>query len=71
MMTKQIYIETARNIRASGVKGKALDIMISNFADTFAQDNSRFDRARFEAACREGLVQARKGTVARVARKVF
>ena len=63
MMTKQHYIETAKALYES----KASDETINNMAQMFARDNPRFDLARFRAACKEGMIQARSGTKPRKA----
>lgn len=77
--TKQHYIEVARTIKQSTqatldddaptllALGCARDRLIASFSHMFRSDNPSFSSERFEDACREGLIQARKGTKARKA----
>lgn len=53
MMTRKDYVETARILKLSKEDistGGYLDL-VYNFADWFAEDNSRFDEKKFAQAC--------------------
>lgn len=56
-MTRKDYcaladaIETAWSMDDCGSIGEAFNAIVSRIADALEQDNPRFDRARFGAAC--------------------
>jgi hypothetical protein len=51
-MTKKDYEAIAECIRESGIDEKVIEDLENALAGYFKQDNPRFDRARFLAACR-------------------
>ena len=72
--TKRHYIDTARIIREAtfvnggkreATRGAIRVALARGFADLFAADNPRFDRARFEAAVFQGEIVERPGCTPR------
>jgi hypothetical protein len=62
-MTKKDYILAARIIRdATHASPTARNDLQQAFADFFAADNPRFDRARWRAAVNDGVRVERPGT---------
>lgn len=63
MMTRKDYVETAKILKSFSdeIYPAVFEDMVDLFADYFASDNDRFDKAKFEKACgvdELGLIQA-------------
>lgn len=50
-MTKKNYVQIAAILSEAGQYGDPVDYITAELCDVFAQDNPRFDRERFIAAC--------------------
>ena len=52
-MTKKDYIKAAKIVQRRCAEKRAIQPFIDSFIELFADDNPRFDREKFEKACRQ------------------
>lgn len=56
MMTRKDYVTTAEILNGNRyfINEDVFETMVNEFADYFANDNPRFNRAKFKSACNGG-----------------
>jgi hypothetical protein len=54
-VTRRSYNEIARIISETEMPEEVRDELVARLSTTFADDNPRFDPARFRAACQPGV----------------